>query len=172
MNMVEPEREDVEEVELQKLREGERVLMQYHSTQSGNTVQHEGVVEEAERMGDRTTEIKFRSDEGRLYTAHRRVYSTGDKERRLSRYKPDFYLIEALDLEQYEEKIVVGAVQITKEKSRVFDCPECGSHSAAVKGIKEHDISLKEVLTITCSSCRREMQVDDKPTMMALKVQK
>lgn len=159
--------EGAEEVDFKNLREGDRIALQYQSSQSYNVVTYTGTVKEADRLGTRTTGIAFKRDNGREYDVNRnlRVHSTGEKNRRLSEGKGKIFLLESIEIERWDDEIVCGGLHIYREKDGVFDCPFCGAeNSASVNSINENNV------TVSCGSCREVQTMDEQPVEMALKV--
>lgn len=155
------------EVEIEDVREGERLVIQYLSSQSRNLVEYEGVVKEADRLGTRTSSIIFAAENGTNYDINRHCYvrSTGEKNRRLSEGRADIYRLEGLDIESWDDEITCGGLHIYREKDEVFDCPFCGADdSASVNSVNDGNV------TISCGNCREVKVVDDQPVTMALKV--
>lgn len=155
------------EVKIADVREGERVLVEYRSAQSGNRVHREGEVVWVEQSGVTTRSFKVAAENGTTYriTNHSYVRSTGDKSRKLSRGRATVYLLESLDIETWSDRDSFGAVHITREKSEVFDCPNCGARdSAAITSINDDSV------TVSCGTCRKVQTLPEQPTTMALKV--
>lgn len=160
--------EEAKEVSVDEVLKGERVLIEYRSTQSRNVVQRTGEVREVSRLGPTTNNFVMKAENGTEYKVDRLAYvrSTGQGSRKLSNGRVSVYRLEGLDIDTWEDTISVGGMRIQREKDMVFDCPYCGElDTASVNGVND-DGSVE----ISCKACRDVRRVDGQPVTMALKV--
>jgi len=161
------EQQELEHIEVSDVREGERVQIVYTSQQSGNKVEHEGVVQSAQRYGQQTKKFVLLGDNGIEYKCEKweEVYSTGENQRQLSADRPDVYLVEGLDDEEWERWEQHGALKIRFAKSEVFQCPQCREEQASIATENSNG-----TVTVSCGSCRQTTVCDEQPLEVSLKI--
>jgi len=163
------ELEEEEQVMVGELREGERVRLEYESAQSGNWVKHDCVVEYADTRGQNTNEVTLLGDNDICYHVgtYGKVESVGANSRQLSEGRPNLYLLEALEVDEYEEEKSFGALTVRREKAELFACPTCHtSESTSVIAVNDDNV------VISCGQCRNVLTVEDQPTIISLKIQR
>jgi len=161
------DREELTHVEISDVREGERVQIVYTSQQSSNKVEHEGVVQSAQRYGQETKRFVLLGDNDIEYKCEKweEVYSTGENQRQLSSDRPDVYLVEGLDDEEWEREERHGALHIRFQKNEVFRCPQCREKQASIATENSNG-----TVTVSCGSCRSTTVCDEQPLEVSLKI--
>lgn len=161
------QQEELEEIAISDVREGERVKIVYTSQQSKNKVEHEGFVQSAQRYGQETKRFVLLGDNDIEYRCEKweEVYSTGENQRQLSVDRPEVYVVDGLDDEDWEREERYGALHIRFEKSKVFRCPHCREKQASVATENSNG-----TVTVSCGSCRTTTVCDEQPLEVSLKI--
>lgn len=167
--------EEAEKIPVADVLLGERVRIEYTSTQSYNTVERVGRVSDVSRSRGSTHYFELKADNGTTYVVRRsRVKSTGQNSRRLSRGAADVYRIEKLDFDTVDEFERSGALRISREATREdCGCPKCNSREddTDIYGVrKEAEYPLDGGIVFECYSCGKKTTIDTIPETIEIRV--